>query len=147
MPYLIPHEIEKRVRIRTVDVRPYARSFAFTITWQDQAGARYPDNTQVELAYAPPGEDFVARANSAHIFEIRLELERSGPTRAKQLGISLDAYYSALDGWDGRVTILTGKDFTTPQQIPNRHFPSGPYQAQVHQSGPAQTASDKPDDL
>ena len=148
MPYLSPHEIEKRLSIRSVEVRPYVRSFAFVITWEDEAGARHPDATLVELAYPPQAQGFAAEAdNSAHIFEIRLELERSGPTRAEQLGIGLDAYYAALDEWDGRVTVFnvgdTSEAFTTPPQIQAGPNPTGPYQGPIHPSDLARTASGK----
>lgn len=145
MPYLTPHDIEKRVSIRAVNVLPYAGSFAFSVTWEEESGARYHDPAPVELPYPSNSERFADGSdNSALFFEIRLELERSGPARAEQLGINLDAYYAAIDEWNGRVTVHSAADdgeaFTTPQQTQDRHFPSGPYQAQAHRSDPARTA-------
>ncbi len=146
MPYLTPHDIEKRVSIRAVNVLPYAGSFAFSVTWEEESGARYHDPAPVELPYPSHSERFVDGSdNSALIFEIRLELERSGPARAEQLGINLDAYYAAIDEWNGRVTVHSvaddGTAFTTLQEIPDHLSPTYQGRAQAHRSDPERTAS------
>lgn len=105
MPYLLPQPIQNKVRIRAVYVRPYNGKFSFAVTWEGEDGLK-PDAEQCEMTYAPEAGLSEGANNAAMVYGIRLELEQSGPKRAKELGVTISEYYAALDAWDGNVTIL-----------------------------------------